>query len=180
MATILLKKMVTKNIVKGKIIDAVKGHADGTVVPLYTVFGQATSYKSGESNYGPWNVFNGTFEAVSAQDGDIYRSSKVFIPDPMENMLIKALNDGAALVEFGLVVSAKKRDDLDRGYEYIISPTIEVSTSDTLSNIRAIALSDGMVIPPLLESDDEKEDVEKEAEVVENEPSKKPAKKTAK
>jgi len=140
MSMTLLKKMVTKNIVSGKIVDAVADYVDGAVVKLYTVFGQATSYKTGESNYGEWVSFSGTFEAVNNND-DVFRSNVVFIPEPMQSMLRDAIDSGAELVEFGLVVSAKKREDLDRGYEYIISPTIEVASTDALSSIRAIALS---------------------------------------
>lgn len=134
-----LKKIVSKNLVEGKIKDIAATVDDGKILELYKVVGQATGYKVGTSNYGEWTGFTGNFEAYNI-NGEIFKSNMAFVQEPLQTMIRAQLDNDVEMVEFGLSVSVKRRDDLEVGYEYVISPIIEVKESDALSHLRAMAL----------------------------------------
>lgn len=136
-----LKKIVAKNLVNTPIKEIVKAFEnDGDKKELYRLIGQASGYQCGDSNYGPWTAFKGNFEAYN-MDGEVFKSNKAFILEPLQTMLKNALDESeGATIDFALSVSVKRRDDLGIGYEYNVSPILEVKESDSLSHLRAMAL----------------------------------------
>jgi len=134
----LLKKMSAKHIV-GNIAKFVEGiEEDGACKEAYRVFGKITDVRTGNSTYGDWTMFKGVFEAI-AYDGETFRAGEVAIQEPMESLLLAALREHDE-VEFGMIVELKRRDDLERKYEYVVTPIVEPTENDPLAHLRQAAL----------------------------------------
>lgn len=143
MATIL-KKLGAKQII-GNVATALKAlseegqplEKDGASVELYRVFGIAEGIKTGETTYGPWTAFVGQCEAIS-YTGEVFRANSAFLPPPLDELLANAMraNEGDS-IQYGVIVKLKRRDDLERGYEYNVEPIIEESQADPLAALRA-------------------------------------------
>lgn len=137
MSVTMVKKLGAKQIV-GDIKKAVRDFCanDGDKVTVYTIFGTANGVKTGTSNYGDWTAFQGTFEATNYVDGNSYASNQAFITEPIQSMLVQALQNSDA-VDFAITVDVKRRDDLQCGYEYITTPHVQTQTSDPLAHLRS-------------------------------------------
>jgi len=117
------------------LLDANKGKP----VSLFLLAGRANGTKTGESQYGPWTAFIGSFAAVAIAQGknedfvpgSEIRSPRCHVPQPMEDMIASALQESGGGVEFSLEVMAKLGDKGD--YEYDCKPHIKMQESDELS-----------------------------------------------
>jgi len=137
MATTLLKKMAPKNLI-GSVAEFAKNiEEDQMVKEAYRVYGTVNGIRTGESTYGPWVMFKGNHEAVNAE-GEIFKAAEVTIMEPLQSMLLEALKKHDT-VDYALVVKVKRRDDLERKYEYVISPIVEMQENDALAHLRALA-----------------------------------------
>jgi hypothetical protein len=162
----LLKKLVAKDIVgrAGLIYRKEFANEDDKTAnrhkpmeprQLYVVFGQARSTKTGESDYGPWVAFLGTFEAVDLKTGDRYVSDKLHLQDPAEGLLLDQLArraDTSDSIQFLFEVGVKpsqKWIDTDNGnsYEFTIKTHFKLDKADPLAAMRQLASS---VIPKRL------------------------------
>lgn len=137
MSVTMLKKLGAKQIV-GNVKQAVKDFCanDGDKVSLYTIFGVANGVKTGTSNYGDWTAFQGKFEATNYVDGASYASNQAFIVEPLQSMLMGALQESDS-VQFAITVDVKRRDDLNQGYEYLVTPHMQTQENDPLAHLRA-------------------------------------------
>lgn len=137
MSVTMVKKLGAKQII-GNVKKAVADFCanDGDKVTLYTIFGVANGIKSGVSNFGDWVAFQGTFEATNYVDGQSYASNQAFITEPIQSMLIRAL-EGSDSVQFAITVDAKRRDDVAQGYEYVTTPHMQTEENDPLAHLRA-------------------------------------------
>lgn len=110
---------------------------------LYNVYGIASGTKSGTTDKGEWLSFKGQFEAVK-EDGQIYASAQVFLPQPFEDMLLAQLvraqeADEKASVQFAVrvyLVPPKAGKPSSTGYEYRCEPLIEAAETSPLSALR--------------------------------------------
>lgn len=136
MSVTMVKKLGAKQII-GNVKKAVSDFCanDGDKVTLYTIFGVANGVKSGVSNFGAWVAFQGTFEATNYVDGQSYASNQAFITEPINSMLIKAL-EASDSVQFAITVDAKRRDDVAQGYEYVTTPHMQTQENDPLAHLR--------------------------------------------
>jgi len=154
----LLSKMSAKAIV-GAIKpllprDAEKNIIKDQIVMLYTVFGIARGVKKGESTFGPWVSFSGSFEAVDT-NGEVYNSSNLFLPEVAENLLLPVVMDekNESGVAFSFAIGAKASDS-SVGYEYVVKTLQELAADDPLAAMRA-KLADKLpkpVAPKVIES----------------------------
>jgi len=137
MSVTMLKKLGAKQIV-GNVKQAVKDFCanDGDKVSLYTIFGVAHGVKTGTSNYGDWTAFQGKFEATNYVDGQSYASNQAFIVEPLQSMLMGALQ-ASDEVQFAITVDVKRRDDLNQGYEYLVTPHLQAQENDPLAHLRS-------------------------------------------
>lgn len=113
---------------------------------LYTVFGTAEKTDGGESQYGAYTEFIGNFEAVRESDGKRYRSTRLFLQQPAEGLLVSALGnakirDPSASVNFAFKVgrrTSQKWVDTGQGnsYEYTVDSIINVVKHDPLASMR--------------------------------------------
>lgn len=175
--TTFLKKLGAKQIM-GNVKKAVQDYCpnDGDKVTLYTVFGVANGIKTGTTNYGPWTAFQGQFEAQNHVDQNAYASNQAFIPEPLQSMLVAAL-EKSDTVQFAITVDVKRRDDLNVGYEFLPTPHIQTQENDPLAHLRSalpqIAAPVKLAAPALI---DEKQDTKPDAEPVAEKAPAKPGK----
>lgn len=137
MAAILVKKLGAKQII-GDVKKIVKDYIpnDGEKLTLYSIFGVASSIKTGSTTYGEWVAFQGAFEGENYVTGEQFASNQAFIPEPLSSMLLDALS-GSETVQFAITVDVKRRDDLAQGYEYLPTPHIKTSENDPLAHLRS-------------------------------------------
>lgn len=100
---------------------------------LMEVFGVAMGVKRGESNFGPWYAFTGTFQAVNMETGKVARSGVLFLPSIAGDLLLPAVssekNQG---VEFAFRIGVKRDESSTIGYTYIAEPLMPVSENDPI------------------------------------------------
>lgn len=135
---IMLKKIAPRTVI-GKIGKPEKA------TPLYTVGGIATGFVKGDSTYGPWTAFVGRFEGIRADDGAHFYGSKLFLHEPVQGMLLGALNrvspDGEApTVKFAVSVSVIPADT-KVGYEYVVESLTEPVPDEALAEVRQLMLA---------------------------------------
>ncbi len=107
-------------------------------VKLFRVYGNALGVKKGDSAFGPWVAFQGSFEAVSAISGEITGSNQLFLPEVAELMLYPAVMDSNNVngVKFSFEIGAKGNES-QVGYEYTIRLLSDVAENDVLASMRA-------------------------------------------
>lgn len=151
----LLKKMSAKEVI-GNILARFPKNTEtkqpdlGAALMLFRVMGVAQSFAQDNSTYGQYTVFKGQFEAIDHKTGEIFRASKLFLPEVAEELLIsavaKCVQDGGTGVTFGFDVGAKiVTDRANAGimkYEYIVTPLIDVAVDDPLAALKK-------TLPPL-------------------------------
>lgn len=138
MSVTMLKKLGAKQIL-GNVRQTVKEFCanDGDVIPAYSVFGTANGVKSGVSQYGDWTAFVGNMEAINHASGERFAAVQCFIPDPLQTILLKGLEEHEN-IEFSFTVKVKRRDDLKEGYEYLVEPHKQATEADPLEKLRAL------------------------------------------
>jgi len=142
----LLKKLSAKNIMGD--VSAYVPDEVGETVELFRIFGKVSTLKRGESTYGPWIKFGGTFGAIRTHDGAQFRSGAMLLPAPVDAILAGAVeqsiadakdNDGEVVpVEFKAVVSIRatvRKNPTDRGYEYICQTVGDPAAKDELAHL---------------------------------------------
>jgi hypothetical protein len=95
---------------------------------LFRVLGMASGMKTGVSTYGEWVAFMGQFEATVIETGEVFRAGKLFLPPIASNLLQGAVNGSP--VEFGFDVGVTPAPNSATGYEWTVTPILEVSESD--------------------------------------------------
>lgn len=145
-------RKITPKTVMGKIVAPEKGSKP---VFQYAVYGTADAVKQGESNYGTWFAFTGNFEA-NRHDGEIFRASVLFLPEPLQSILIDKLQDGMS-VDVAVAVLVKPSDS-PTGYEYVCQPLVETQSSDALKLLREQVMK---MLPKVLSHDTEDSKVKK-------------------
>jgi hypothetical protein len=130
----LLKKLSLASLI-GK-IEKPKGPT-----ALYRVIGTVIGVKTGTSTYGGWTALMGDFEAINLDSGEMYASSKAFLPEPALSMLAAASMKSPGGVEFAVEVGVKPANNAF-GYEYTVRPLIDSAPTDALKALRGVAFAD--------------------------------------
>lgn len=104
---------------------------------LFNVYGVASGFMSGESNYGPWECLTGNFEAVNLQTGEVFQSPRAFLPRVAHGMIVAQFKQGkeGVAVRFALEVGVKPADT-SVGYEYTVAPLVKPEEDDALMELR--------------------------------------------
>lgn len=127
----LLKKISTAT-VYGKITNEDK------VAPkaLYRVFGIAVGTKTGSSNYGDWSCFVGEFQAVNLHTGEIFNSSKCFLPEIVDAGILTQLSQAeGGGVKFAFEIGIQPNEDIVIGYEYTAKSLLQVQPNNFLAEM---------------------------------------------
>lgn len=102
-------------------------------IPLATIYGMATGYKLGTSNYGEFCKFLGDFRAIRASDNVEFRSGALLLPATVASLMQVAVDKaGDTGVQFGLLIGVKP-SEVPIGYEYTIEPIINTDHADPLA-----------------------------------------------
>lgn len=115
---------------------------DAKILPprqLATIYGVASGYTIKQTAYGDSFQFNGSFEAVNIETGEVFKSGRVFVPGPLTSLFVGALDtaDGKP-IEFALEIIGKHADN-DYGYGFDVKPLIELREADNLSKLREVS-----------------------------------------
>jgi hypothetical protein len=164
----LLKKLVAKDIVKRSQLVYQKDDSGAVINPepraLYRVFGQLRDTKNGMSNYGEWNAFIGSFEAIRHADHQRFQSATLHLQNPAEGLLLdhfhklrkealeeaKKTNPNAQASDYPVTVifafdigcrpSPKwVAENVGNSYEYTVRTVFESDTTDPLTALRSQA-----------------------------------------
>lgn len=120
---------------------------------LMRVFGQCDAMKPITTNFGTSMEFQGQFEATNALTGEVYRSSKLFIPDLVESIIVAQVEaalaagkeaadaagvpfNGKAGVQFAFDIGADSANNA-HGYQYTITPLVQAAANDPMEALRA-------------------------------------------
>lgn len=149
----ILNKIVAKDIVKRSAMNYRKD-GDGKVEDsaprsLYRVFGTARDVKHGDSQYGEWTAFIGSFEAIRFSDRQRFQAPNCFLQGASEGLLLDALlsarrEDPSATVMFAFDIGVKPSDkwateDKGNSYEYTVRTVLKTQQHDPLKEIRELA-----------------------------------------
>lgn len=124
---------------------------NGFAMPLMRVYGQVEGTDTGVSQFGPWTAFIGNFKGVRLEDGEVFRSKKLLVPELAEMALTDGLENSeeGAILEFALEIGIrrtirKNAQDVEvgAGYEYTMKPLIEIDEAvDPLSALESKVLA---------------------------------------
>lgn len=105
-------------------------------IDLCDLYGIATRAKPGSSDYGPYVAFVGTFRAVRLEDKAEFESSKIILPQFIEEELFAAFNgEASGNVEFAMRISAKFDKDAATKYVYDMVPLIKPKENAQLADL---------------------------------------------
>jgi hypothetical protein len=123
---------------------------------LMRVFGQCDKTKPIVTNFGESTEFQGQFEATNALTGEVFRSTKLFLPPLVEGLVKEQVEgallaaekaaaeagtkfDGKAGVQFAFDIGADSANNA-HGYQYTIVPLTAPSQADPLALMKAALL----------------------------------------
>jgi hypothetical protein len=157
----ILGKIVAKEIVKRSMLNYrketdtdSKGNETVRVVDpeprsLYRIFGVARDVKHGDSQYGEWTAFLGSFEAIRFSDRQRFQAPQCFLQGASEGLLLDALlsarkSDSSATVMFAFDIGVKPSqkwvaEDKGNSYEYTVRTVLSTQQHDPLKEIRDLA-----------------------------------------
>lgn len=103
------------------------------------VWGVARNKKVIETDYGDSIKFLGEFRAVNA-DGEMFRSSVLYLPKAPEENLAGALGADVTEVEFAFDIQAIRDDDLATGYYFDVQSLTETKSSEAVERLTSLLL----------------------------------------
>ena len=120
----VIKKISIKTCFGGK--KEIFGNLGNDVLRVY---GKARGIKTGQTQYGTWTAFIGSFRAVNLATGESFASSKIFLPNQAEEMLLGVLGDNE-VVDFGFDIGVMENDASATGYEFTVKPLLQPKEED--------------------------------------------------
>jgi len=138
----LLSKLNPKDIVGAKLgkKKEITALLAKNVILGFQVFGLVKSKFTVTTQYGDSTGFKGTFEAVNLEDGEIFRSGKMFLPQIAADMLesaVDGMSEDQSELKFGFKIGLKPSDKGNTGYEFTVEPLIDTTENDPISDMRA-------------------------------------------
>jgi hypothetical protein len=116
---------------------------DGSPLVLGTIYGRATSLKTGEDKRSGnmWSALQGSFEGVNAATGDIYKSGLLFLPGGIHEIIENAVNalekDKPGVgVDFALEIHSVKPRSGSHTYSYQAVNLYKPTATDELEGLR--------------------------------------------
>ncbi len=107
-------------------------------VAVARVFGRAASCKPKVSDFGESFEFRGNFEATRLSDGEVFKSSKLFLPKVLEALMADALGQSEEALDFVVEIGVKESGNAHH-YEWTVKPLMESKTADALAHLRPAA-----------------------------------------
>ncbi len=149
-------RKITAKVVCGKPDKKEIINSEGEPLWLMAVYGRVTRAVEGETDYGKFLKFKGTFEAVNLATGEEFKSMNLILPPIAEELVEEALaGEGVTTVDFALNVGVRRDDDSIAGYQWVAESVRASDAGDPLSNLRQELMD--MKVIPLLGSPEEVE-----------------------
>lgn len=105
-------------------------------IDLMDVYGVAQRTKAVTTDYGDAVRFIGKFRAVNLETGEVYESTRLYLPSAMEEDLSAAMNAGGN-AEFGVRINVNYDKSLATKYYYDFVSLIEPQNQDALLSLEA-------------------------------------------
>jgi hypothetical protein len=138
------KKILSKLTLKGMGCKPANRPENGDGYPLCQMFGRATGTKAKEDSQGKVHVgIIGQFEGINLEDGSVYSSSVMYLPEGIHGMLEDPLTKAAQAgrndltIEFGFEIESFK-SSAPIGYSYRATALLPAEEVDDLSEIRKV------------------------------------------
>lgn len=109
---------------------------DGKPYDIATIYGIASRAESVQTTFGDSTRFVGDFKGANIQTGESCRSTKVFLPGIVEEMLTQAIEESeGANIEFAFIVGVEYSEKGSMGYAYTVRPVTQVKESNALAHL---------------------------------------------
>lgn len=155
----LIKKITVKSVI-GDVKKIFKGVTEKTAI--MRVVGIARSMQAGESDYGPWVKYKGTFNGINLITGEEMTAPYCLLPEVASCLIENQLSaEGVTSIEFGFDLYIKP-SDTPIGFEYLAEPLVEPKDADPLSHLSKSLPAPPKVNKKALPALDKKEDDKKE------------------
>lgn len=142
----MTQELLSKLSLKGIGAQPKKGSVTEATAPFACaiLFGRTHGYAIGQSTFGEFTKFKGSFEGKNLADGKLYKSGAVLLPKMVEDLLREAVDaaDGQA-IDFALEIGVKYAANA-YGYEYTVKPLVEVKESDELAALRGVVYGNAL------------------------------------
>lgn len=143
----LLRKITNKTVLGKDFLEAKPKEP----MNLYTLMGVISGYQSGQSEYGAFVKFKGDFVAEVHMTNQSYRAPSCIVPVPMDDVLAGMYDKAVAdmvdpetgempagkrpQVQFAVEIGYKP-GDTPTGYEWTVTPLMEMQENDAITNLR--------------------------------------------
>ena len=109
--------------------------ANGKKLPLCRVWGKAHRYETGESSYGPWVKFKGSFKAINYLSGEEFEAGNCFLPGVAADMVEPLVCDpDITAVEFAFEFHMIP-DDSPIGFHYEAKSLVEAAEDSSMMRL---------------------------------------------
>lgn len=111
---------------------------DSQNAKLFRVYGTASKVSYVEQRFGPVATILGEFEAVNAKTGEVFRSTKLNLPEEaMQSLIFELKGSRTTGVKFGFDIGATKAEN-EFGYKYTVEPLIEFAPRDPFAEFHKL------------------------------------------
>lgn len=132
MPTNLITKITVKNVCGSPDLEAIL-KAPNKQIELMDVYGLARKAIPGESQYGPYVKFSGSFKAVNLDTGETVQSGALILPGTAQELLAGAFSDDATEIKFGFKIGVKyDKESKGTGYSFVVTSLTEPAENDPL------------------------------------------------
>lgn len=136
-----VRKITVREILKGK---PQKGD-DGKVAAqdIALIYGQVHSVEGGSSQFGPYSVLVGRFEARRLKDGAVFQSTRAILPQIAEDLAVQTVMDAkredeTAFVNLAFVIGVEHDERGTEGYKFTVKPiSTGEQAADPLAELKA-------------------------------------------
>ncbi len=123
----------SKNIMQ-KSIKTFASDQVGEIVELYRLLGKCVRFSTKETDFGEAYCLHGQFKAIRLGDGHIFTSTKLYtLSEISDSVILRLSTSGVKSVEFAYSVGIVTNDNLQKSYEYLAVPLIDVKEADPLA-----------------------------------------------
>jgi hypothetical protein len=164
------KRLSPKIVMEGNLSDAIIAGTIKLPSALYTLIGRAANIRTGESDFGPWAVAVGEFEATRISDNKVFVGLEAHIPGPAGDLLITELRrqivepepqteeekkrktrrykSHGEIVDVAVMVGIRKAARAGgQPYEFTVQSLVPIKRSDALAALRQKALGAMAALP---------------------------------
>lgn len=136
-----LDNILSKLSLKGMNCQPARGSLKPDTAPfaIARIFGQAKKHDLVVTSFGDSERIIGDFEGINLATGEVFKSTKMFLPSVISEIMVNALDAaeaGDAALEFALEIGVQYSEKSSTGYAYTVKPLIKTAARDALAHLR--------------------------------------------